>query len=230
MWRTAGIIALAAILITGFVAHAGAQTATVTFYGYKGDTQAWKDEITRENGKVLDKIEGIGNIPDREAVTLTGATTGELFSEKQNGVRHHSVVVKGGFVNVYDGQGMTGMVAVEDPPHVFDPDLPSHYGILLGRYDPAKGGTQRISVVVPEKGDYWKVEIAPRPAATIPLGETQKEAKVYQVRVDFNQYVTLWTLDGEVAAVHVQSRDEYMVDAAYPMLQQKIQMLVKRSI
>jgi hypothetical protein len=102
--------------------------------------------------------------------------------------------------------------------------------MLMERYDVSKGGTQKVTVVVPEKDDYCKIEIAARPAASIPFGETQKESKVYQFRVDFNQYVTIWMLDGAVAAVYVPWKDEYMVDAQYPMLQQKIQMLVKRSI
>jgi hypothetical protein len=228
--RTSGIIVITAALWLGLAAQAAPQEVTATFYGYRGDTQIWKDEVSTEKGTIRDDIEGIGNNPDREAVTLPGTVTGEIFTEKAKGLTAHSVVVKGDFVNVYDGQGMTGMIAIETPPLVFDPTLPSHYGMLLERYDDAKGGTQKVAVVLPEKGDYWKIEIAPRPAASIPFGETQKESKVYQFRVDFNLYVTIWTLDDEVAAVYVPWKDEYMVDAKYPMLQQKIQMLVKRSI
>jgi hypothetical protein len=228
--KTSGAIAIAAALWLGLPAQASPQEAAATFYGYRGDTQIWKDEIAKENGKVLDNIVGMGKNPDREAVTLPGTTTGEIFSEKAKGLRAHSVVVKGDFVNVYDGEGMTGMIALDAPPLAFDPTLPSHYGMLLERYDASKGGTQKIAVVIPEKADYWKIEIAPRPPATIPVGEAQKESKVYQFRVDFNQYVTVWTLDGAVAAVYLPWNDEYMVDAQYPMLQQKIQMIVKRSI
>lgn len=228
--KTFVIVATAAALCLGAAAQAVPQDATATFYGYRGDKQIWKDEISTEKGTIRDAIEGIGGNPDREAVTRPGTVTGELFTEEAKGLLAHHVEVKGDFIYIYDGQGMTGMVALDEPPLVFDPSLPSHYGMLLERYDARKGGTQKVTVVVPEKEDYWKIEIAPRPPASIPIGEAQKEAKVYQYRVDFNQYVTIWTLDGEVAAVHVPWKDEYMVDAKYPMLREKIQMLVKRSI
>lgn len=228
--KTRGIIVIAAVLVLWIAPYAVPQETTVTFYGYRGDTQIWTDKVSLETGKISDEIDGIGNNPDREATTLPGTVTGEIFTERAKGVLAHNVIVKGEFVNVYDGQGMTGMVALDAPPLVFDPTLPSHYGMLLGRYDRAKGGAQKIAVLIPEKDDYWKIEIAPRPPATIPVGETQMESKVYQFRIDFNQYVTVWTLDDEVAAVYVPWKDEYMVDAKYPMLQQKIQMLVKRSI
>ncbi len=190
----------------------------------------WTDEIAIEKGKIEDNIDGTGANPDREATTYPGTTTGEIFSETAKGLKCHRVVVKGEYINIYDGEGMTGMVLVEDPPLVFDPTIPSHYGMLLERYSAARGGVQKISVIIPEKGDYCKIEISPRPAVSIPLGETQKESKVYQFRLEYNQYVTVWTLDNAVAAVYVPARDESMVDATYPMLHQKIQMLIKRSL
>jgi hypothetical protein len=230
MWRSLVIIAVAAALTGITAAQAAPQTVSATFYGYKGDTQIWKDEITKENGTIKDNISGTGTHPDREAVTLPGATTGEIFAETIGGIRSHSVVVKGEFINIYEGQGMTGMVVVEDPPLVFDPTYPSHYAMLLERYSASRGGVQKIPVIIPEKGDYCKIEITPQPAAVIPMGEGQMDSKVYQFRVAYNQYVTVWTLDNAVAAVYVPSGDEYMVDARYPMLHQKIQMLVKRSM
>jgi hypothetical protein len=228
--KRSGTIAFVAALLLGLAATAAGQDAPTVFLGYKGDTQIWKDEIRLEQGRIIDEVDGLGGNPDREAVTNTGNPTGELFAEKANGLPAHSVVVKGEFVCVYDGQGMTGMLGLEAQPLVFDVSLPSHYRMLLGRYDARKGGTQQVSVIVPEKDDYWKLEIAPRPAASIALGTTQLESKVYQFKVDFNKYATIWMLDGTVAAVYLPWNDEYMVDARYPMLQQKIQMLVKRSI
>jgi hypothetical protein len=230
MNKILGVIAAASVLTAAFGVYVGSQTVTSTFHGYRGDAQIWTDRITVEQGKVTDEIDGAGDNPDREAMTLPGTVTGEIFSETAGGLPAHSVVVKGEFVNIYQGQGMEGMVMVEAPPLVFDPTIPSHYGILMQRYDASRGGTQKIPVIVPEKGDYTKIEIAPRPPASIPLGETKKESAVYQLRVDYNQYVTLWMLDGAVAAVHVPAKDETMVDAKYPMLHQKIQMLVKRSM
>ena len=229
MRTPSGMIAVAALL-GAMAVEAGAQTLSSTFYGYRGDTRIWTDEITIGKGKIEDNIEGAGTNPDREATTLPGTTTGEIFTEKAKGLKCHSVVVKGEYVNIYDGEGMTGMVLVEDPPLVFDPTIPSHYGMLLERYSAARGGVQKIPVIIPEKGDYCKIEISPRPAVSIPLGETQKESKVYQFRLEFNQYVTVWTLGDAVAAVHFPSKDETMVDAKYPMLHEKIQMLIKRSM
>ena len=230
MRRRSGIIAIATALMGAMAAQAGPQTLSATFYGYRGDTRIWTDEKTKEKGKIEDKIEGIGNNPDREATTLPGTTAGEIFTETANGLLAHNVVVKGEFVNIYYGQGMTGMVMVEDPPLVFDPTIPSHYGMLLERYSVSRGGTQKIPVIIPEKGDYCKIEISGKPPATIPVGETKKEAKVYQFRMEYNQHVTVWTLDDAVAAIYVPSKDEYIVNAKYPMLHQKIQMLVKRSM
>ena len=230
MWKNTGTIAVAAALALLIWGQVAPQDVAATFYGYRGDTQVWKDEVRNEKGTIEDRIEGIGNHPDREAVTRPGTLTGEIFTEKEKGFPAHHVVVKGEFINIYEGQGMTGMIGLDAPPLVFDPSLPSHYGMLLGRYDRGKGGAQKITVVMPEKGDYWKIEISPRPAVSIPFGEKQKESKVYQFRVDFNQFATVWLLDDAVAAVYVPWKDEYMVDAQYPMLQQKIQMLVKRSI
>ncbi|HLF13905.1 MAG TPA: hypothetical protein VI932_03325 [Bacteroidota bacterium] len=230
MRRRLGIIALAAALIGATAAQAGPQVVRATFYGYRGDTRIWTDEITTEKGKIEDIIDGTADNPDREATTLPGTTTGEIFTETLKGILAHNVAVKGEYVNIYDGEGMTGMVMVEDPPLVFDPTFPSHYGMLLEKYSASRGGTQKFSVIIPEKGDYCRVEISPRPPASIPVGETRKESKVYQFRVEYNQYVTVWTLDNAVAAVYVPWKNEYMVDAKYPMLHQKIQMLVKRSM
>ncbi len=223
-WAIVVTMALLGLLAVG----ARAQMTKSTFHGFKGDTLAWTDEIMIEEGSFDDNIEGVGTLPDREATTRPGVTTGEIFNESANGLPAHRVVVKGEYVTIYDGQGMTGMVMLEGSPLVFDPTIPSHYGILLGRYDERRGGAQKIQVIIPEMGDYRNIEITPRPAVRIQVGQASKEAKVYQFRLDAHQYAMVWTLDDAVAAVHLPSKDETMVDTKYPMLHQEIKAFVKR--
>lgn len=225
-----GIVSLATVFAFTAALQTVAQETVSQFHGYKGDTRIWTDRITSEKGAIRDEIKGVSGRPDREVTTLPGEKDGEIFAETVNGLPSHRVVVKGEYVNIYEGPGMTGMVMVEAPPLVFDATVPSHYGILMERYSSARGGTQRIPVIVPEKGDYCKIEVTPKPATSIAVGEAQVPAKVYQLRVEYNQYATVWMLGDAVAAVHVGSTDEYIVDAKYPMLHQKIQMIVKRSM
>ena len=180
--------------------------------------------------KIEDIVDGLSGAPDREAVRFPDARTGELYTETVNGLPGHRVVVKDGFVYIYEGQGMSGMVMLEEPPLVFDPGYPSHYGVVLSRYRDAPGGSQKIPVVIPQKGDYCRVDVTRKSPVSIPMGETALSAKTYEFRVAYKETVTVWTVDGAVAAIHVPSRDEYMVDAKYPMLREKIQMIVRRSL
>ncbi len=230
MGKRIGFTSVVAVFAFAAALQCVAQETVSTFHGYKGDTRTWTDRIVAEKGTIRDEIKGAAGRADREVTTLPGRVDGEIFAETMNGLPSHRVVVKGEYVNIYEGPGMTGMVMVEAPPLVFDATVPSHYGMLMERYNASRGGTQKIPVIVPEKGDYCNIEISPRPATSIPVGEAQLPAKVYQFRIEFNQYATVWLLGDAVAAVHVGSTDEYMVDAKYPMLHEKIQMIVRRSM
>jgi hypothetical protein len=226
------------LLGTGFtlaivlsVAPAAAQTVRATFAGYKGDVKIWTDVVTMEGKtKIEDVVEGEAKMPNREAVRYRDAESGELYAETVNGLPGYRVVVKDGYVYVYEGQGMAGMVMLEDPPVVFDPDYPSHYGVVLGMYREAAGGSQKIPVVIPAKGDYCKVEITRKAPASIPMGETSLSANTYEFRIGFKQTATVWTIGDAVAAVYLPSKDEDMVDTKYAMLHEKIRMIVKRAL
>ncbi len=226
------------VVAAGFVAAivlpvfpATGQTVSATYAGYRGDTKIWTDVVTIEGTKKIeDAVSGISGTPDREAVRFPGNATGELYTETVNGLPGHRVVVKDGFVYVYEGQGMSGMVMLEDPPLVFDPRYPSHYGVVLGKYTESGGGPQKIPVVIPEKGDYCRIEITRTAPVSFPMGNTSVTAKSYAFKIGYRETATVWTIGDAVAAVYLPSGDEYMVDTQYPMLHEKIRMIVKRAL
>jgi len=208
-----------------------AQTLTATYSGYRGDAKIWTDVVTTEGTtKIVDALEGLSGEADREAVRYPGAEDGELYNETVNGLPGYRVVVKDGFVYVYEGQGMAGMVMLEDPPLVFDPSYPSHYGVLLAAFGDASRGSRKIPVVIPQKGDYCTVGITRKDAVPVPMGESSVSAREYEFRIGLTHTATVWTIDDAVAAVYLPAREELMVDAKYPMLQDKIRMIVKRAL
>jgi len=119
---------------------------------------------------------------------------------------------------------------LEDPPLVFDPGYPSHYGVVLGKYRESAGGSQKIPVVIPGKGDYCKVEVTRTGPVSIPMGKTSVTAKSYSFKIGYRETATVWTIGDAVAAVYLPSGDEYMVDAKYAMLHEKIRMIVKQAL
>lgn len=227
LWHAAALL----ICLQGLPFAGQAQEVRGTYAGYRGDSPVWTDNYRMEGTEAIeDRIVSADGETEREVTSRPGRAKEEIFTETVNGVLGYNVKVNDEFVYVYKGQGMTGMVMIEERPLVFDHTVPTHYGVLLGKYDGARGGTQKFAVIVPSKGDYCRVEITRKAPVTIPMGEAEMRAEVYQFRVEYKVYVTVWTLEGAPAAVYIPSTDEYMVDTRYPMLREKIQMLIKRAM
>lgn len=231
MKRTVFCTVIILAVLAATTAAGAPQKSGGTYAGYTGDKPAWTDNFRIEGTELVeDIIISADGKTDREVRLYPGRAKEEIFSESVNGVLGYNVKVNDEFVYVYRGQGMTGMVMIEERPLVFDHTVPTHYGVLLKKYDATRGGTQKFPVIIPSKGDYCRIEITKKPSVDIPMGEGGMRAGVYEFRVEYKLYVTVWTLDDAVAAVYIPSKDEYMVDAKYAMLHQKIQMLVKRAM
>lgn len=225
---TLAVVLLGAYLVTGMAAP---QKVEGIFAGFIGDDPVWTDHYRMDGTKeIQDRIVSADGKSERTVMLYPGRVKEEIYTESTDGALGYNVRVNDEFVYVYSGQGMTGMIALEQRPLVFDYTVPTHYGVLLNSYSDARGGTQKITVVIPSKGDYQPIAITRKPSVDIPMGEGSVRAGVYELRIEYKVYVTVWALDAAVAAVYIPAQDEYMVDAKYPMLHEKIQMLVKRAM
>jgi hypothetical protein len=117
---------------------------------------------------------------------------------------------------------------VNESLFVFDPTVPTHYTALIRAFGDAAPWS--MSVVVPSRLDYWRIEIDRRPKAAIPSGDGTVPADVYRIRTENRVHVFVFMIDGLAAGIYCPATDRLFVEAKYPQLKGYMERMFRQAM
>ncbi|MFI5253619.1 MAG: hypothetical protein ACHQQQ_14450 [Bacteroidota bacterium] len=211
----------------------GQEKITGVYSVFAKDKVIQTDSYEITPGKTyIDDMKGIaGGESDRRYEMTLDNNKFQSMEKKVAGIVVSSIKYSAKMFSFYDNDAMSGMLADETNPPVFEAAAFSHYALLVDLYQKTGDGKQTVSVVIPALQDLINVEIERHGSDAFNIGEQSLTATHYRFAIGKKrETVNLWTDNHKVIAIYLASNDRFVVDNSYPNLYESIKKVINRAM